>query len=341
MSLDGLVNAAIPSPTTASWYIGITKSADDLVLSANHYLLAQVQFAAKAECLDKAKPLFKVGLLPLDGNQQIEHWISTTPVRYGRHASITYSENGDVLFGHLLVQEQDFADFRQATQIAYSHIFELLAQSGYAYLVRIWNYFPAITQQQGELNRYQLFCLGRQDALEQYDNVAYAPPAATAIGTHGAGLQIYFIAAKQPGIQLENPRQTSAFLYPRQYGPVSPAFSRATIKSWGTSKHIYISGTTSIVGHQTQHIGNVDAQLEETLRNLQALLQHGDETYGLPVQSLQELLQLKVYVQHPDLLPLIKAKLQTHLGTSSAQVLYLQGDVCRAELMVEIEGILA
>lgn len=339
MSFDVFVNAALPYPMTQSWHIGITNDGEQCPLTEGQYLLAQVNFAQKPELLDPLKPIFNVGLLPLDGVKQTEWWLSTTPVRYGKYQSVTYSENGDILFGHLLLEEADFADFRLATQTAYKHIFELLAQSGYEFLVRIWNYFPAITALQGELNRYQIFCLGRQDALDSYGNFAYAPPAATAIGTVQAGLQIYFIAAKRPGIQLENPRQTSAFLYPRQYGPVSPAFSRATVKEWGESKHIYISGTTSIVGHQTLHKGDVTLQLAETLLNLQALLQHGEETLGLPVTSIQTLLQLKVYVQSADVLPVIKAQLQAYLGESAVQVLYLQGDVCRPDLMVEIEGI--
>ena len=142
-------------------------------------------------------------------------------------------------------------------------------------------------------------------------------------------------------MQLENPRQTSAFLYPRQYGPVSPAFSRATVKDWGQGKHLYISGTTSIVGHETLHIGNPLAQLEETLRNLEALLGHGDKTLGLPVGTVRELTQLKVYLHAPDILAPIQAMLTAYLGDSPVDVLYLQGDVCRADLMMEVEGIFA
>lgn len=305
--------------------------------------LAAVGFADKAAALPTACPVLQVGLPLLTGNY-CERWLSPTPVAYGKHASITYSSNGAVLFGHLLLDEADFPDLRTATHTAYAHIFELLQQAGYPYLLRVWNYFPAITAQQGELNRYQAFCLGRQDALDVWGNFSYAPPAATAIGTQAAGLQIYFLAAQEPGMQLENPRQTSAFLYPRQYGPVSPAFSRATVKPWGQGKHVYISGTTSIVGHETLHMGNPQAQLAETLRNLHVLLEHGDVTLGLPARALADLSQLKVYLHDPSTLPLMQTAVEAHFASLAQQmptVLYLQGDVCRAELMVEIEGIYA
>lgn len=310
-------------------------------------VLAAIGFANRAAVLDRDRPVFRVGLPLLAGSGQTELWLSPLPVRYGKHASITYSDNGEVLFGHLLLEEADFPDFRLASHTAYQHVFELLQLSGYPYLLRMWNYFPAITVQQGEFNRYQTFCLGRQDALDAWGNFSYAPPAATAIGTQQAGLQVYFLAAKAAGMQLENPRQTSAFLYPRQYGPVSPAFSRATVKDWGAGKHIYISGTTSIVGHETLHIGDPQAQLDETLLNLQALLEHGDDTLGLPTRAVQGLTQLKVYLHDPTCLPIVKARLDAYLsplaeqGRSQPAVLYLQGDVCRADLMVEVEAIYA
>lgn len=322
----------------------VTLTAEERGHVANtQHLLAQLEFADKAAILDEEKPVFRVGLPSLTGQAVLERWISPVPVSYGKFASITYSENGSVLFGHLLLEEADFPDFRIASETAYRHVFELLQASGYGCLLRMWNYFPAITRQQGELNRYQTFCLGRQDALDAHGNFDYSPPAATAIGTQQAGLQLYFLAAKTAGMQLENPRQTSAFLYPRQYGPVSPAFSRATVKDWGAGKHIYISGTTSIVGHETLHIGDPLAQLEETLSNLEALLEHGDDTLGLPIRSVRDLTQLKVYIHDPASLPAIQVQLESYMQGSATKpaILYLQGDVCRADLMVEMEGIYA
>lgn len=304
-----------------------------------------LRFGTQAALLDTQPLAFQVGTPLLAGNST-EYWLSPVPVHYGTHGSVAYSCNGSVLFGHLLLDENAFPDLRLATHNAYQQLFTTLQHTGYPYLLRVWNYFPAITAQQGEFNRYQVFCLGRQDALDQWDNFPYAPPAATAIGTASNGLQIYFLAAQTPGMQLENPRQTSAFLYPRQYGPVSPAFSRATVKEWAGGKHIYISGTTSIVGHATQHVGDPIAQLDETLRNLQALLHHGDATLGLPISDVAGLRQLKVYLHDASLLPLLQPRLDAQLNTALTSpnrpaILYLQGNVCRADLAVEIEGLYA
>lgn len=330
------ITASQPAPFS----IALSVESDFAHLRDAPNVLAALGFANKAASLDATRPMFNVGLPLLAGTARTECWLSPLPVRYGKFASITYSENDVVLFGHLLLEEADFPDFRTASFTAYQHVFELLQHAGYPYLLRMWNYFPAITQQQGELNRYQTFCLGRQDALDQYGNFDYSPPAATAIGTQNAGLQVYFLAAKHAGMQLENPRQTSAFLYPRQYGPVSPAFSRATVKGWKNSTHVYISGTTSIVGHETLHIGNPQAQLDETLYNLEALLQHGAATLST-VGNVRELLQLKVYIHDSALFPQLKTRLDAYLAGSNTHVMYLHGDVCRPELMVEMEGIYA
>ena len=342
------MNDALPAtPPNLPPFSVVTLSHGDVVAAGHRQnVLAAIGFTEKATMLDAQRPLFTIGLPLLAGTPRTECWLSPTPVRYGKHASITYSENGSVLFGHLLLEEADFPDFRIASQTAYQHVLQLLQRTGYACLLRMWNYFPAIVAQQGEFNRYQTFCLGRQDALNVWGNFDYAPPAATAIGTQQAGLQLYFVAGKSAGMQLENPRQTSAFLYPRQYGPVSPAFSRATVKDWGQGKHIYISGTTSIVGHETLHIGNPLLQLEESLCNLEALLGHGDATLGLPARRVRELTQLKVYLQDAAILAPIQARLAAYLATTplsqrQVEVLYLQGDVCRADLMVEVEGIYA
>lgn len=336
-----LVSEVQPHSSLSPFSI-VTMEKDSLAVAENgQYLLAAIGFAGKAAVLEYTRPVFNIGLPLLAGKPQTEYWLSPIPVHYGKYASINYSYNGSVLFGHLLLEEGDFPDFRIASQVAYQHVFELLQAAGYPYLLRMWNYFPAITVQQGELNRYQTFCLGRQDALDAFGNFDYSPPAATAIGTQHAGLQLYFIAAKHAGMQLENPRQTSAFLYPRQYGPVSPAFSRATVKDWGQGKHIYISGTTSIVGHETLHVGDPLAQLDETLCNLEALLGHGDDTLGLPIRKVRDLTQLKVYVHDSASLPALQKRLAAYLDSSKISVLYLQGDVCRADLMVEMEGIYA
>ena len=112
--------------------------------------------------------------------------------------------------------------------------------------------------------------LGRAAAVDAAFNDP--PPAATGIGhAHRTGhVQLVALCAAAPAIALENPRQMPAWRYPRDYGPVSPGFSRGALL--GEGARLLASGTASIVGHRSLHEGDVRAQTREALANLDALL---------------------------------------------------------------------
>ena len=121
--------------------------------------------------------------------------------------------------------------------------------------------------------------------------------------------------------------------------PRSPSFARGTLVRAGSGETFFISGTASIVGHQSMHVGDVGAQVEEALRNIEALIDSTRHDEGMRFQGLRDLDNLKVYVRRAEDLPLVRQMLAGRLG-SSAHVLYLQGDICRHELLVEIEATL-
>ena len=232
------------------------------------------------------------------------------------------------------LNEQSAADLSLLTSTAYRRLFAAARARGYPYLLRVWNYFPDIAREAGGLERYQAFCVGRHWALlAERAECENHLPAACAIGTQGPGLRIYALASREAGLQIENPRQVSAFRYPRQYGPTSPSFSRAIFKDWGApNAHLYISGTASVVGHTSQHL-ELMAQLEETLRNLQALLDQANRV--VPVVLRPTL--LKIYLRPGfDPAPLRDRIVQT-FGT--VPLLFLGADICRPDLLVEIEGV--
>ncbi|MGA7539898.1 MAG: hypothetical protein WBW93_14145, partial [Steroidobacteraceae bacterium] len=132
-------------------------------------------------------------------------------------------------------------------------------------------------------------------------------------------------------------RQVSAYRYPAQYGPRSPAFSRATVLGEGAQAMLFISGTASIVGHRTLHVGDPRAQAREALINIEALLEEAARRPGVGPLRLESL-AYKVYVRDPRELPAIRAELESAVGTRAA-LLYLQADICRRDLAVEIEAV--
>lgn len=231
-------------------------------------------------------------------------------------------------------------DIEAAAERAYARLITCVRPSAHPYLLRIWNYFPAINAGDGDGEQYRRFCVGRARGVDGRFNDP--PPAATAIGASDATgrLQLVALCARQPAIALENPRQTPAWRYPREYGPVSPGFSRGALLDADTdAPRLIASGTASIVGHVSQHVGDAAAQLHESLANLQALLAEGSAR-ARHVFGLGGCEALRVYLRDPADLSACQAVVAA-AGLPTARVAFLQGDICRRELAVELEGVFA
>ncbi len=93
------------------------------------------------------------------------------------------------------------------------------------------------------------------------------------------------------------------------------------------SETLFLSGTASILGHESVHMDQVLEQTRETLRNLDALLDANDE-----------LRLLKVYLRSEEDLEPIRTLLDERIGRR-VPTLWLRADICRPELLVEIEGV--
>jgi chorismate lyase/3-hydroxybenzoate synthase len=90
------------------------------------------------------------------------------------------------------------------------------------------------------------------------------------------------------------------------------------------------------VGHRSLHPGDVAAQTRETLSNIEALVSEANRLLR-GVRFSMEALVYKVYVRRPADLPVIQAELAAAPG-AAARTIYLQADICRQELLVEIEA---
>ncbi|WP_312771083.1 pteridine-dependent deoxygenase [Pseudoxanthomonas mexicana] len=264
-----------------------------------------------------------------------EVWRSAGPVATGREGAIRYSHDGALMFGVLEWEEPD-GGILHASAHAYAALVAFWRDSDYPHLLRIWNYFDAITLGEGDSERYRQFCVGRVQGLGDVDTRAL--PAATAIGSRDGRrvLQVYWLAAREPGLPLENPRQVSAYRYPREYGPQSPTFARALLPP-SPRVPLLLSGTASIVGHASQHADSLRAQLDETLTNLDSLLGAARERAPTLSPHLDGTSRLKVYVRDATDADAVAAQLEARLGTR-VPWLMLHADVCRRELLVEIEG---
>jgi len=274
-----------------------------------------------------------------------------------------YRHDGEYVFGTITLQEAGSAEnlevppLQHIAELAYRHIFRLLDTLDYQHVYRFWNYIADINGISHGQERYRQFNIGRQDAfLASQRALTGQLPAACALGIAGGPLTIAFLAGRRAAQAVENPRQVSAYEYPEVYGPRSPSFSRATLLPAkdgedGIAQDIlFISGTASIVGHETLHAGDVQAQARETLANLEALIQQAQSQQiqnrqaqnqkDSPAQSFDSRNAVyRVYLRERQDLPIVQKEIVRVFG-EQANTVFLQADVCRDDLLLEIEATL-
>jgi chorismatase len=104
---------------------------------------------------------------------------------------------------------------------------------------------------------------------------------------------------------------------------------------------LFVSGTASITGHQTQYANDPAAQCELTLDNIQHLISRENlSAQGHDVGfDLDELSVVKVYIRNASDMPMISSLVARRLPRS--QILYLNANICRSDLDVEIEGVIS
>jgi chorismate lyase/3-hydroxybenzoate synthase len=283
----------------------------------------------------------------------VDLWRVAAPARAGTAGSIRFTAAGDWLFGTARVDERGAGGLTAATALAYGDIFALLDREHGMALARAWNFFAAINEAsaaaaprepeeaQAAVERYRLFNLGRQRAFVAARRDAFeGAPAACALGTERGPLTIHFLATRRPVRPVENPRQVSAYRYPPAYGPRSPTFSRAVRVDLGSSTEaLFVSGTASIVGHETRHIGDIRRQTEESLANISAVVGAAAAAGG--AHHREEALDYTIYVRDRRDLDPVRETFAAHFGGARSaveRVIYLRADICRPDLLVEIEA---
>jgi enamine deaminase RidA (YjgF/YER057c/UK114 family) len=229
-----------------------------------------------------------------------------------------------------------------------------LAGSDLQHVVRTWFYLGGIVDEDNGIQRYMELNRARTDAYEgtrfycsllhpNFPNQVY--PASTGIGMAGRGLTLSCLALDTQRkdiclLPLENPQQTPAYAYHPRYSPQSPKFSRAMALVMGGYVTTWISGTASIVDSETQHAEDVERQTTQTLDNIERLISaenfafHGVSGAGA---TLQDLAKVRVYVKRQEDYEKCRAVCEQRLGAVPA--IYAVADVCRPELLVEIEGV--
>lgn len=240
----------------------------------------------------------------------------------------------------------DADGLRHAVRDAYLRLAETIVVRNAHQLVRVWNFIPGILEPLGTLeHRYMAFNAGRHDAYAALfgggRRFATAVPTASGVGHDGDELLIHALASVEAGEPVENPRQVPSYRYSIRYGPLPPSFARATrIRPRADEQWLLVGGTASVRGEETVHVGDLEAQADETLDNLAAVVAAAPG--GVRGTHRADLLgryrHLRVYhVSDGDRDWVGGWVTSCFAGVEKVEL--ARADLCRDGLLVEVEGV--
>lgn len=236
------------------------------------------------------------------------------------------------------------AQFEQRTFDAYAQLADAIARGPHRHAVRFWNHIPFILDPaDAGRDNYMVFNAGRFRAFSDW----FGGPArferdvatASAVGHWGRDLVIHCLSSAIPGRAVNNPRQVAPYHYSQRFGPLPPCFARATRIG---GDRLLVGGTASVRGEDSVHIDDLGAQLRETFVNLAALIGAACDKKLTPSTRLTRWLsayrELRIYCPNRKHIPEIESAVLTRFGHLRT-VEFLPADLCRPELLVEIEGL--
>ena len=270
--------------------------------------------------------------------------------------SIQVADANDLALVSVVVPEaislRSLESQRRVTE-GYAAVARTLDRVNARHPVRFWNFIPDIhSRAEDGTDRYMAFNAGRFAAFSEWyggiDRLNQRLATATGIGHDGTDLVIHALGSDRPGVHIDNPRQCNPHCYSKRYGPLPPCFARATVIERGaaTPSLSLIGGTSSVIGEASVHDRDVAGQVEETFLNLSCLLEtiggatafQGTSTRDTSVDWLKSFRHFRVYYRVPDHADQIRKLVGQRLPHLS-NVEYLRSDICRRELLVEMEGI--
>lgn len=201
-------------------------------------------------------------------------------------------------------------------------------------LLRAWNFIPRINDPslRPGRDRYMVFNAGRRRAFaDAFGHVDWFP-VASGVGHAGDAMVVHLLQGEATVDPIDNPRQTPPEAYSARFGHPTPAFARAARVRWTSMEGLLVSGTASVVGEASHHDGSIEAQIDETLHNLEIVVDRGWP--GLTPAALEDWL---VYLPEPTHAELVRDAVARRWPDASPRLLFRGQRLCRPELLVEIE----
>ena len=265
-------------------------------------------------------------------------------VEYHRnYRLITLNGCTELMTGGIVPRFDGGSTFEQSTDI-FEGIAKMLADNDFkpSDIYRQWNYIPGITVLSDGSQNYQEFNDARS-IFYASANWSNGYPAATGIGTSAGGVVVEICAIKGEqcaNLPIDNPLQIAAHNYSQQVldGKVIEQLSERTTPKFERARlladRVLISGTAAIKGERSNYSTDAVEQAAETMEIMDRLT----SKENIPVDNNGSRYDLlRVYVKRESDIPAVRNYMQHHYP--AAQKHYLVADVCRPELLIEIEGV--
>lgn len=211
---------------------------------------------------------------------------------------------------------------------------------------RQWNYIENIVGEKTPgLQNYQQLNDARSYFYSGVD-WKYGYPAATGIGTQAGGIMVEVIAAADGAVRripIDNTLQVAAHAYSSDVlvgeteTKTTPKFERAKAVV-GDSPVIYVSGTAAIRGEMSLTGVGIEKQTVITLENIENLFSKDTlERNDIDLDKELFVSNFRVYLKYAD--DFQRASEIVSEKYPGVPAVYVLSDVCRDELLIEIECI--
>ncbi|MBI9061156.1 MAG: hypothetical protein JEZ14_04170 [Marinilabiliaceae bacterium] len=275
--------------------------------------------------------------------------------QYQEHCyTLVQKDDEKILFsGGITFPSSD--QFLLSVQKAFDFAEQLLdhEKMGFSNIVRQWNYIENLLgyekQANQQLQRYQIF---NEVRSFYYDPAIFKHgfPAATGIGCESAGITIDYIAGSNLTTSpIKSPIQQDAYKYTENVlegDPLNttnkrpPFFERALYSTILDQDTIFISGTAAIAGEETLESADISDQTTHTIDNIKALItQTNFQANGIKGEAHHIFDMVRVYIKNEMDANVVEQLVKELLPADNYT--FVLADVCRDNLLVEIEGIVS
>lgn len=239
---------------------------------------------------------------------------------------------------------------KMQSQEVFAKLDALLSAYGFEVddIVRQWNYIGNIVSHKDGKQNYQEFNDARSHYYAQGE-WSNGYPAATGIGST-EGIIVGGIAFKKrdsKGVYpIDNPLQVAAHIYSKNVlidndenaVKSTPKFERAKLIESVGGAYCFVSGTAAIRGEESVDPSSAKMQTEKTIENIEYLVSKDNlMRFGCKPYELRYAF-LHIFIKHAEDYKAVREVVEASFPQVPA--IYSIADVCRSELLVEIEGIL-